>query len=222
MIPVVTIDGPSGTGKGTVAGRLARRMGWHCLDSGAIYRVLGLAVQRLGLDREAADVLVPLASAMRVEFRDDRVYLDGEDVSEAIRTELVGRIASQVAAHAAVRAQLLAQQRQAAKPPGLIADGRDMGTRVFPDAALKVFLTASAEERARRRYKQLKGKGLDVNLSEIFMEIRKRDERDSNRSVAPLKAASGALTLDTTSLSIEEVLDRVLEAGKNVFQDLAD
>jgi len=219
MTPVVTIDGPSGTGKGTIADLLAKRLGWHCLDSGALYRVLGLAAQRRGLDPRTADALVSLASTMRVEFRDKSVYLDGEDVSDAVRTETASEAASQVAVHRAVRERLLARQREAAKPPGLVADGRDMGTLVFPDAPLKVFLTASTEERAQRRYKQLKRKGLDASLSELFTQIRERDERDSNRPVAPLKVPSGALTVDTTSLSIEEVLDRVLEAARSVFPD---
>ena len=222
MIPIVTIDGPSGTGKGTVADLLARRLGWHCLDSGALYRVLGLAAQRRGLDLGEAEALAPLASSMGGSFRDNRVYLDGEDVSDAIRTEAAGNAASRVAAHGVVRERLLDWQRRAARSPGLVADGRDMGSVVFPDAPLKIFLTASAEERARRRYKQLKQKGLDVSLPQLVTEIRERDERDSNRSVAPLKAPEGALRVDTTSLSIEEVLDRVLEAVRRVFRDLAD
>jgi cytidylate kinase len=222
MIPVVTIDGPSGTGKGTVANLLAKRMGWHCLDSGALYRVLGLAARRRGLDLEAADTLAALASEMKVELDDKCVSLEGEDVSEAIRTELIGSVASRIAAHAAVREQMLVRQREMAKPPGLVADGRDMGTQVFPDAPLKIFLTASTEERAKRRHKQLKQKGLDVNLSIIAAEILERDERDRNRAVAPLKAAAGALTVDTTNLSIEEVLALVLETVGNVFQGLAD
>jgi len=217
MNPVVTIDGPSGTGKGTIAGLLARRLGWHCLDSGALYRVLGLAAQRRGLDLGEPVGLSGLASAMNLDMQGGRVLLDGEDVSDAIRTETAGDAASRVAAHGSVREQLLAWQRAAAKSPGLVADGRDMGTVVFPDAPLKIFLTASAEERAQRRYKQLKQKGLDVSLSELVTEIRGRDERDSNRSVAPLKAPAGALEVDTTSMSIGEVLGRVLEAVRRVF-----
>jgi cytidylate kinase len=222
VTPVVTIDGPSGTGKGTIADLLAQRLGWHCLDSGALYRVLGLAAGRRGLDLDCADAIARLASAMDVGFRESRVYLDGEDVSEAIRAETAGSAASRVAAHGAVRERLLDWQRSAARPPGLVADGRDMGTVVFANAPLKIFLTASAEERAQRRYKQLKQKGLDVSLPLLVTEIRERDERDSNRSVAPLRAPDGAVSLDTTSLTIEEVLDRVLEAVRRVFPDSVD
>ncbi|MEA3277832.1 MAG: (d)CMP kinase [Pseudomonadota bacterium] len=221
MSPVVTIDGPSGTGKGTIAELVAQRLGWHCLDSGALYRALGLAAQRRGLDLDAPEELAQLASRLRLEFRDSRVILDGEDVSEDIRTETAGNAASRVAAHPAVRDLLLDWQRAAARAPGLVADGRDMGSVVFPAAVLKIFLTARAEERAQRRHKQLKQKGLDVSLPQLVTEIRERDERDSNRSVAPLKAPPGALVVDTTSLSIEEVLDQVLEAVWCVIPDLA-
>lgn len=222
MTPVVTIDGPSGTGKGTIADLLARHLGWHCLDSGALYRVLGLAAQRRGLDLEAADTLATLVSTMKIAFRDNRIYLDDEDVTAAIRTEIAGDAASRVAVHGGVRERLLAWQRAAARPPGLVADGRDMGSLVFPDAPLKIFLTANADERANRRYKQLKQKGLDVSLPQIVREIGERDERDTNRSVAPLKAPCGALTVDTTSLTITEVLDRILEAVRSVFPATAD
>lgn len=219
MIPVITIDGPSGTGKGTIADLLARRLGWHCLDSGALYRVLGLAAHRRGLDPEAAEALAALAAAMRVEFRERKVLLDGADVSAAIRTEAVGDVASRAAAHGIVRERLLARQREAARLPGLVADGRDMGTVVFPDAQLKIFLTASAEERARRRYKQLKQKGLDVNLPQLIRAIGERDARDGNRSVAPLKPSPEALMIDTTSMEIPEVSARVLEAVGPVFPE---
>lgn len=212
MTPVVTIDGPSGTGKGTIADLLARRLGWSCLDSGALYRVLGLAAERAGIELSAGDELARLAAGLKLEFRGQRVLLDGEDVSQAIRTELAGRTASKVAAHPAVRAQLLAWQRDAARPPGLVADGRDMGSVVFPGAPVKIFLTASAEERADRRHKQLKGKGLDVSLPQLIRDIAERDERDSTRAVAPLRPAEDAVVIDTTGVGIDEVLKRVLEA----------
>lgn len=212
MIPVVTIDGPSGTGKGTVADLLAKRLGWTCLDSGALYRVLGLAADRAGIDQESADELASLAGRLRLEFREQRVFLDGEDVSDVIRTEKAGNAASKVAAHAAVRKQLLEVQRGAARPPGLVADGRDMGSVVFPDAAVKVFLTATPKERAERRYKQLKEKGLNVSLPQLTREIAERDERDSRRAAAPLRPAAGALVIDTTGIGIDEVFAQVLEA----------
>jgi len=222
MIPIVTIDGPSGTGKGTIAELLAQLLGWHCLDSGALYRVLALAAQRRGLDPDAVEALAALASTMQVEFRDRRVFLDGEDVSEAIRAELVGNAASRVAVHGAVRERLLARQREAASPPGLVADGRDMGTVVFPDAPLKIFLTASTRERAERRYKQLIQKGLNVSLFQLVRELRERDERDGSRSAAPLKPPPGALVVDTTAMTIPEILVRVLEAVERAFPDVAD
>lgn len=218
-VPVVTIDGPSGTGKGTIAHRLAQRLGWHCLDSGALYRVLGLAAQRRGLDLTAADELAALVAGIRVEFHDRRVYLDGEDVSEAIRTETAGTAASQVAAHGSVRERLLARQRQEARSPGLVADGRDMGSEVFPHAKVKIFLTASAEERARRRYKQLKKKGLDVSLPQLVAEIGERDERDSKRAVAPLRVPVGAIEVDSTALTVDEVLEEVLTAVRRVLPE---
>jgi len=222
MIPIVTIDGPSGTGKGTIAELLAQLLGWHCLDSGALYRMLALAAQRRGLDPDAVEALAALASTMQVEFRDRRVFLDGEDVSEAIRAELVGNAASRVAVHGAVRERLLARQREAASPPGLVADGRDMGTVVFPDAPLKIFLTADTRERAERRYKQLIQKGLNVSLFQLVRELRERDERDGSRSAAPLKPPPGALVVDTTAMTIPEVLVRVLEAVERAFPDVAD
>jgi cytidylate kinase len=209
--PVVTIDGPSGTGKGTVAALVAERLGWHTLDSGALYRVLGLAATRAGIDLDDADALAVLAGNLDLGFAGTQVLLAGEDVSEAIRSEAAGTNASRVAIHGPVRDALIAWQRAAARPPGLVADGRDMGTVVFPSAPVKVFLTASAEERAQRRYKQLKGKGMDASLADLLVEIRARDERDSQRAVAPLRAAPGAYELDTTALSIQEVCDLVLD-----------
>jgi cytidylate kinase len=210
MTPVVTIDGPSGTGKGTIADLLARRLGWSCLDSGALYRVLGLAAERAGVDLSQGPELARLARGLRLELRDRRVFLDGEDVSPDIRSEAAGNAASKVAAHEAVRAALLALQRDAARPPGLVADGRDMGTVVFPAAAVKIFLTASPEERARRRHKQLKDKGLDVSLPDLAREVAERDERDSTRAVAPLLPAADAVVIDTTGIGIDEVLARVI------------
>jgi cytidylate kinase len=215
--PVVTLDGPSGTGKGTIAGLLAGRLGWHCLDSGALYRVLGLAAERSGIDLNDGAALAELAGGLGVEFKEGRVLLDREDVSDAIRTETAGSAASRVAAHPAVRDVLLEWQRAAARPPGLVADGRDMGSVVFPHAQVKVFLTASAEERARRRLKQLKDKGMDVSLSALCSEIAERDARDTQRAVAPLVAPEGAVVLDTTSLSIAEVLAQVLVAVETAF-----
>jgi cytidylate kinase len=209
--PVVTIDGPSGTGKGTVAALVAERLGWHTLDSGALYRVLGLAATRAGIDLDDAGALAVLAGNLDLGFAGTQVLLAGEDVTEAIRSEAAGTNASRVAVHGPVRDALIAWQRAAARPPGLVADGRDMGTVVFPSAPVKVFLTASAEERAQRRYKQLKGKGMDASLADLLVEIRARDERDSQRAVAPLRAAPGAYELDTTALSIQEVCDLVLD-----------
>ncbi|MBK1644644.1 cytidylate kinase [Thiocapsa imhoffii] len=217
---LVTIDGPSGTGKGTLAEQLAERLGWHCLDSGALYRVLGLAAQRQGLALTDAAAVAHLAGALPVHFRAGRVWLAEDDVTEAIRTEQAGQAASRVAAHPPVRAALLDWQRARARPPGLVADGRDMGTVVFPQAPLKIFLDASAEVRADRRYKQLKGKGMDANLPDLVMEIAERDARDRSRPVAPLRAAEDAILIDSSAMSIEEVLDRVLEEVRRVFPEL--
>ncbi len=218
---LITIDGPSGTGKGTIAALLARRLGWDCLDSGALYRALGLAAVRQGLDLDDGEALAALATGLPLGFDEGRVLLEGEDVSEAIRSESAGMAASRVAAQPAVRAALLRWQHRQARPQGLVADGRDMGTVVFPQAPLKVFLDASAEERAARRYKQLKGKGLDVSLPALESDIRERDSRDRHRSVAPLRAADDAVVVDSTRMSIDEVLDRVLEEVRRVFPDLA-
>jgi CMP/dCMP kinase len=217
---IVTIDGPSGAGKGTISQRVAQRLGWHFLDSGAIYRVLGLLAEQAQISTQAVEKLAEMASHMPLSFKGERVLLDGRDVTDEIRTESAGNRASQVAAIPAVREALLEWQRNYAKPPGLVADGRDMGTVVFPHAQVKIFLTASPEERAKRRYKQLKGKGLGVNLARLIEEIRERDERDSQRAVAPLKASSSALALDSTHLSIDEVSDRVLQKVFETFQDL--
>lgn len=213
---VVTLDGPSGAGKGTISYMLAKRLGWHLLDSGALYRLLALAGLRHGISLHDEQALAELARVLEVEFRpaDDspvcEVILEGRDVSDDIRSETAGNNASIVAAYPAVRAGLLARQKAFQMPPGLIADGRDMGTVVFPDAAVKVFLTASAQERANRRYKQLKEKGFDVSLRGLCNEIKERDERDANRAVSPLKPAEGALLLDSTELSVEAVFEKII------------
>ena len=221
MPPIVTIDGPSGSGKGTIAERVAQRLGWRTLDSGAIYRVLGLQALREGIGIDQPDKLVGLARNLPLSFAQGRVYLEHEDVSAAIRSETAGNAASKVAAVPAVRAALLDWQRNYAQAPGLVADGRDMGTVVFPDAQVKIFLTASPEERAARRYKQLKEKGLDVNLADLAEEIRERDERDRTRKVAPLEPAASAIQLDSTQLTIEQVTEQVLQAVYRAFPDLS-
>ncbi|MBK5965246.1 cytidylate kinase [Thiocystis minor] len=220
MIPVIAIDGPSGTGKGTIASRLAERLGWHTLDSGALYRALGLAAERRGLALDDPDALAPLATGLPLAFADGRLLLEGDDVTETIRTEQAGMSASRVAVHPPVRAALMDWQRQRAQPPGLVADGRDMGTVVFPRAPLKIFLDASPEVRANRRYKQLIEKGLDANLSRLIEDIRERDTADRARLAAPLRAAEDAVMVDSTALSIDEVLDRVLEEVRRVFPGL--
>ena len=213
--PVITIDGPSGAGKGTVCQRLAEKLGWPLLDSGAIYRVLALAAlhHEVALDNEEA--LVALASHLDVSFVAGsdgvRIVLEGEEVSAAIRTEQSGNAASKIAAFPRVREALLRRQRAFRSAPGLIADGRDMGTVVFPDAEAKIFLDASAEERANRRLKQLQEKGFDVNFDRLLIEIQERDDRDRNRPVAPLRPADDALILDSTSMAIDAVVDAILQ-----------
>lgn len=219
MIPVITVDGPSGTGKGTLASLLAARLGWHCLDSGALYRVLGLAAERRGIDLDDGLALAPLAGDLGVTFDGGRVLLDGEDLGDRIRSEAAGAAASRVAVHPEVRTALLDWQRRQARAPGLVADGRDMGTVVFPQASLKVFLDASAEERAMRRYKQLIEKGMDANLDVLVEDIRQRDARDRNRPVAPLRAAVDAVIVDSTAMSIDDVFDLVLGEVRRVFPD---
>ena len=214
--PVITIDGPSGSGKGTVAGILAKRLGWNLLDSGALYRLLAFAAGNHGVALDNEALLEKLAAHLDVQFigatdgKPARIILEGDDVTHAIRSETVAAGASKVAALPAVRDALLQRQRAFLEFPGLVADGRDMGTVVFPDAPLKVFLTASAEERARRRYLQLKAKGDDVSLSGLLDEIRARDERDTQRAIAPLKPAADAIQLDSTELLIEQVLERIM------------
>lgn len=209
---VVTVDGPSGAGKGTLSAQLADKLNWHFLDSGAIYRVLAVASVHHGIEANDELGLVPLATGLDVSFEGSsgniRVILEGEDVTDDIRTEEVGGIASQVAAIPAVREALLRRQRAFAEVPGLIADGRDMGTVVFPNANAKIFLTASALARAQRRFEQLKAKGHDVKLTRLLSDIEARDERDANRSVAPLVAAEDALIIDSTDLTIEQVVEK--------------
>ncbi|MCW8944931.1 MAG: (d)CMP kinase, partial [Sedimenticola sp.] len=183
MASVITIDGPSGSGKGTIASQVATRLGWRCLDSGALYRLLGYAAEQSGIALDDAENLAKLALTMKIEFEPERVLLNGEDVSLLIRTEKAGNSASKVAAVPEVRAALLQWQRACAVDPGLVADGRDMGSVVFPEAEVKIFLDASAEERAQRRYNQLIEKGLSANLGSLIAEIRERDDRDRNRSV---------------------------------------
>lgn len=212
-VRVLTIDGPSGSGKGTLAQRMAEKLGWHYLDSGALYRVLAQAALKHHIDLADEKALSELAEQLDVTFLLNQgqlqVNLEGEDVSLLIRSEQAGNAASKVAAFPAVRTALLQRQRDFRQPPGLVTDGRDMGTVVFPDAAFKVFLTASAEVRAERRYKQLKEKGIDSNLSDLVAEITERDERDMRREVAPLRPAADAVILDSTQLGIEAVLEKV-------------
>lgn len=216
--PVICLDGPSGVGKGTICLLLARELGWHILDSGSLYRITALAFSRQFPGQAVSDVdesqLADIANNLDVSYAEKdgslQILLAGEDVSEAIRAEQIGNLASKVAAVPAVRKALLARQRAFRQPPGLVADGRDMGTVVFPDAELKIYLTASAEERANRRYKQLKEKGIDVNLNCLVEELRQRDERDMNRKTAPLKPASDAIIIDTTTLDIDQVCREVM------------
>jgi 3-phosphoshikimate 1-carboxyvinyltransferase len=215
-VPVIAIDGPSASGKGTVARQVAQRLGFHYLDSGALYRLVALAAMRQGIATEDAGALGGLAQSLLVEFHGDNIRLGDEGVTEAIRAEEVSATASQVAAIPEVRQGLIQRQRAFRRPPGLVADGRDMGTVVFPDAVLKVFLTASAGERALRRYKQLIDKGFDANLATLLQEISQRDARDSARSVAPLQKCADAQVLDTTGLSIEEAVAQVIQWFESV------
>ncbi len=215
-IPVLTLDGPSGSGKGTIARAVAARLGWHLLDSGAIYRAVGYAAGVKGLDLADAEAVARCAAATRIDFRDPgdggdtRVIVDGVDATGAIRTETAGAAASAIAALPEVRKSLVDKQLAFRRPPGLVADGRDMGTVIFPDAPFKVFLTASADERAKRRHKQLKAKGLDVTLTGLLHEIELRDARDASRKVAPLRAADDAVVIDSTGRSIAAVTEAVL------------
>lgn len=210
LAPVITIDGPSASGKGTVAERVAAQLGFHFLDSGALYRLTALSAMKNGVALDDEARVAALATALPATFRDGMVWLADENVSDAIRAEAVGEGASKVAALPAVRAALLDRQRAYRQAPGLVADGRDMGTVIFPDAVAKVFLTASAEARAERRYKQLIGKGNSASLSALVADMQARDARDTARLVAPLKPAPDALFLDTTSMDVESAVQAVL------------
>lgn len=209
-LPVIAIDGPSASGKGTVAERVAQVLGFNFLDSGALYRLTALSALKKEVPLDDEFSVAELAAILPAEFRDGATWLAGEDVSAAIRAEAVGEGASRVAALPAVRAALLARQRAYARPPGLVADGRDMGTVVFPQAVAKIFLTASAEARAERRYKQLIEKGMSASLPALVADMQARDARDSGRAVAPLKPASDALLLDTTEMDVEAAVQAVL------------
>jgi cytidylate kinase len=208
--PVIAIDGPAASGKGTIAAAAAAALRYHYLDSGALYRLVALKALRTGTGFADAPALARLAAALDIRFAGGALILDGEDATAAIRGEDVSGGASQVAVHTDVRQALIERQRAFRAPPGLVADGRDMGTVVFPDARLKVFLTATAEERARRRHKQLIAKGISVTLDSLLRDIRERDARDAGRAAAPLQPAADAVLLDTTDLTIDEAIARVL------------
>lgn len=223
-VPVLTIDGPSGSGKGTISRAVADRLGWHLLDSGALYRAVGYVAGAAGLDLSDAAAVARHAASIRIEFRsaagaDSRILVDGYDATDELRTETAGAAASAIAALPEVRRALVDKQLAFRQAPGLVADGRDMGTVIFPDAKAKVFLTASAAERAERRHKQLKEKGIDVTLAGLLREIEARDARDAARSVAPLRPADDAVVIDTTGVPVELVVDAVLEVvARNVSQ----
>ena len=211
--PVVAIDGPTGSGKGLISRGLAVALGWYLLDSGALYRLVALVVSRAGIAVDDPEAVAAVADGMEIDFSSpdlpEQTRLDGEDVTDLLRTEACGAMASRVAAMPAVRKALWVRQRTLARPPGLVADGRDMGTVVFPEAVLKVFLTASPQERAKRRYKQLIQKGIDVSLRTLSEDIDRRDERDANRRFSPLRPAEGARVLDSTALTPGEVRERI-------------
>lgn len=210
-VPVITLDGPSGTGKGTLCHRLADYLGWHLLDSGVLYRALGFLAEQQKIALDAQHELVELAEHLPIVFERHQIFLAGEHVRDELRTEACGARASKLAAMPAIRAALLERQRDFAVFPGLVTDGRDMGTIVFPDAALKIYLDANAEERARRRYLQLKDSGKNVSLAQVVDELAKRDKRDMARKHAPLKVASDAIMLDTTDLAVDDVFQQLLK-----------
>ncbi len=216
--PVIAIDGPSASGKGTVAQRVATALGYHYLDSGALYRVVAVAAKQSGIAWNDGAALAPLAAALDIRFNSDEIYLNQSVVTNSVRSEDGGIGASQVAVWPAVRAALLDRQRAFRQAPGLVADGRDMGSAVFPDARLKIYLTADAETRAERLYNQLIGKGMDANMAALLQELRARDERDSQRAAAPLKKTDDARLLDTTHLSIDAAVEAVLARYKAVTQ----
>lgn len=214
--PVIAIDGPSASGKGTVAQAIASELGFHYLDSGALYRIVGLAVSRAGGNLENESAVLSILLKINIKFERAFVMLDGEDMSEAIRAEPISAAASKVGAHARVRDALLRCQRDFRQQPGLVADGRDMGSVVFPDAVLKIYLTASAEARAERRYKQLIGKGFDASIAALLQEIRLRDQRDSERAAAPLQKCADAVEVDTTNLSAAQSIARVMALYRSI------
>lgn len=207
---IITIDGPSGSGKGTIAQKVATALGWHLLDSGALYRLLACKALKENVDLSNEATLESLAKAMDVKFLGSGILLDGVDVSREIRAEAVGKTASKIASLKGVRAGLLERQRAFKQPPGLVADGRDMGTVIFPEADVKIYLTASVKARAGRRFQQLKEQGFDVSLAQLEKELMARDEQDMNRPIAPLRPAESAFIIDSTDLSIEEVFQRVI------------
>lgn len=216
---IITIDGPSGVGKGTIAQLISESYGFHLLDSGALYRLVGTNAQRLGLDLDSADDAIKAVLDMDVEFKDGKTHLHGEDVSQTIRTLAAGQLASRVAVHSSVRDKLFDFMQAFVRPPGIVADGRDMGTVVFPNADVKLFLTASPEIRAKRRYKQLRDNGKDVTLSAVFSELAERDSRDKGRTTAPLEPAKDAVLFDTGALTAAQVFSNVqaLLAEKNII-----